>query len=97
MTATRRGDDGPSLDAKAKEEILREDARHRHRLVEIESGNPGTMADLLAEENDRHLARLTRIYAELADRRMEQAAPADGGHSAKRSPRRRRPQHGTVW
>ena len=95
MSAKRREDDGPSLDEKAKEEILREDARHRHRLVEIESGNPGTMADLLAEENDRHLKRLTRIYADLADRQMGQPKPPADGRAPKR-PRRPRPQHGTT-
>lgn len=69
---------GPELDGRARREILREDDRHRLRLIEIESSATTDCGDLLAAENDTHLRRLTEIYSQLADRRVDAATPASG-------------------
>jgi len=63
---------GPPLDELASAEISRETERHRARLLEIESGPPAVASDLIAEENDRHLKQLSRIYAALAERRLDE-------------------------
>ena len=64
--------DGPPLDHLATAEIARETERHRARLVEIEQGPAPAISELLAEENDRHLKQLSRIYAALAERHLDE-------------------------
>lgn len=62
---------GPALDTQARRDILREDDRHRQRLLEIEREASESWNDLLAAEHDTHLKRLTQIYRQLADRRVD--------------------------
>lgn len=64
---------GPALDSQARREIIREDDRHRQRLLEIERESSELWSDLLAAENDTHLRRLTQIYSQLADRGVDSA------------------------
>jgi predicted transcriptional regulator len=64
--------DGPPLDEFAIAEIGREKERHRARLAEIEAAPPTVVSELVAEENDRHLKQLSRIYAALAERGLDE-------------------------
>ncbi|HEV8605607.1 MAG TPA: hypothetical protein VGQ99_09590 [Tepidisphaeraceae bacterium] len=65
------GRGGPVLDELAAAAILKEDERHRRRLMEIEGSASPVGDELLAEENDLHLKLLTGVYAGLAERRFE--------------------------
>jgi hypothetical protein len=62
---------GPVLDEEAKRAIAHEDATHRRKLAEIEQTPAAHWAEMLPLESDRHLKRLTRIYADLANRMLE--------------------------
>jgi hypothetical protein len=68
---SERGRGGPVLDELAAAAILKEDERHRRRLMEIEESASPVGDELLGEENDLHLKRLTEVYAGLAERRFE--------------------------
>lgn len=67
---------GPPLDDLATSQILKEDDRHRQMLINIEKAEASAWSEMLAAENALHLRELTRIYSELAERRLEQQLPA---------------------
>jgi hypothetical protein len=60
------------LDEEATRQIAEEDRLHRERLVAIEKTPHVRWPELLPQESDRHLKRLTAIYANLANRVLEQ-------------------------
>ena len=73
---------GPALDSQARRDILREDDRHRQRLLEIEREASESWNELLAAEHDTHLRQLTQIYSQLADRRVD----SEPLHESKQQP-----------